>query len=127
MRSLSRSFPVRVMQSFLALTMRVKGALNPMLVTGVSEANSFYRREAALACGGYDSGTRVGEGIVLFRNLRKTGAPIIFTGEELMIATSGRRQEKQGAVRWFLIGSWNTTLQLLGRKGVDHDAYPDIR
>ena len=127
LKSLSRKISIRAAQAFIAWTMQVKNWINPRLVTGVSEANSFYRRDLALVCGGYDPATRVGEGIMLFKNLRKPGIPIIFTDEELVVYTSGRRIEREGPLRWLRIAMHNTTLQLIGKKGVDDTTYPDIR
>lgn len=125
--SLSRHHSVRMAQAFSALTMRVKNAISPALVTGVSEATSFFRKDAAIACGGYDPLVRVGEGIILFNNFRRPNIPIIYADEPLIVGVSGRRQEQQGAVTWFLIGCWNTILQLLGKRGVGYKTYPDVR
>jgi glycosyltransferase involved in cell wall biosynthesis len=126
-RTTSEKLSVRAVFAFIAWTHRLKNAIDPMLVTGVSEAASFYRREAALSCGGYDPAVMMSEGVMMFRKFRKPGAPIIFTDEELVICTSGRRQERQGALHWFLTGAYNAILQVFGKKGVGHTAYPAIR
>ena len=125
--SLSRVPSVRWVQGFSALTMRVKDAISPSLVTGVYEATSFFRRDLAIACGGYDPLVRVGEGIVLFNHFRKPTVHIIYTDEPLIVYVSGRRQERQGAGTWLLIAFWNTLLQLVGNRGVSYETYPDIR
>jgi glycosyltransferase involved in cell wall biosynthesis len=126
-RTTSEKFSVRLVFSFIAWTHRMKNAINPMLITGVSEASSFYRRDAALACGGYDPAVVVSEGVMMFKKFRKPGVPIIFTDEELVVFTSGRRQEQQGALRWFLTGFYNAVLQFFGSKGVGQKAYPALR
>jgi len=123
-RSNSPLASVRLIFAWIALTHRVKSVLNPKFVTGVSEAASFYRRELAIAAGGYDPSVKLSEGLMMYRKMRKPGVPIIFTDEELVITTSGRRQESQGAFRWFWLGFWNAGLQLLGKKGVSEEAYP---
>jgi len=123
-RSNSPYFSVRLVFAWIAFTHRIKNAIHPKLVTGVSEAASFYRRELALSAGGYDPTVMLSEGLMMFRKLRKPGVPIIFTDEELVVTTSGRRQERQGAIHWFLLGFWNATLQLLGKKGVGQESYP---
>jgi len=127
LRSLSRRRMVRASQDYIAWTMRVKNSISPRLVTGVSEANSFYFRELALAVGGYDTRVRVGMGMLLFRKMHLAGAPLIFTDEELVIFTSGRRIEREGAARWLGLGMWNTTAQLVGSLGIGKDVYPDVR
>ena len=115
---------VRIVFATVVLTWRIKNAINPRLITGVSEAASFYRRRDALAAGGYDPAVFLSEGLMMFRKLRKPNIPIIFTDEELAVYTSGRRLERIGAFRWFVRSSWNATLQLFGKKGVTADKYP---
>lgn len=126
-QSFSQRIMVRMMLAVSATTMRIKNAISPALLTGISEANSFYRREAALAVGGYDERIRVSEGMELFHRIRTKGMPVVFPDPGITVVTSGRRQEVQGAVRWFGIASWNAILHLLGREGVDDRTYPDIR
>ncbi len=126
-RTTSKKISVRAAFAFIAWTHNVKNIISPMLITGVSEATSFYRRKEALNSGGYDLGVFLSEGLVMFRKLRKPGVPIIFKDEELIVATSGRRQEKIGALHWLLMGFYNAALQLFGRKGVSHKTYPAIR
>ena len=126
-RTSSKNSSVRRVFAFIAWTHRLKNAIDPRLITGVSEAASFFRREAALQSGGYDPEVVVSEGVMMFRKFRKPGVPIIFTDEELVILTSGRRQEREGAFHWFLLGFYNALLQLFGGKGVNLKAYPDIR
>ncbi|MEO7921879.1 MAG: glycosyltransferase [Thermoanaerobaculia bacterium] len=127
LRALSPRRSVRVAQQFISWTMRAKNALHPRLVTGVSEANSFFRREAALAVGGYDLDVRVGEGIRLFRKFHRAGVPLVFPSDDLVVYTSARRIERQGALRWLATVMGNTALQLVGGKGIDETAYPDVR
>jgi Glycosyl transferase family 2 len=127
LRSLSKDPVSRAAQAFITWTMRAKNAMNPRLVTGVSEANSFFRRELALAAGGYDCSVRVGEGMALFRRFLAPGAPLIYTDDELVVATSGRRIDREGAARWLRLAMLNTTLQLFGRTGIQEKSYPDVR
>lgn len=126
-RPLSDSLAIQWAFKFIAWTIKTKNAINPRLVTSAPEANAFYRRKAALACGGYDPNVRVGEGHMLFKKFYKPGPPLIFTHEEMYVYTSARRLEKRGAMFWLALMTYNTSLQLLGKKGVDQSAYPDIR
>lgn len=127
LRSLSTRYAVRTAQRFISWTMRAKNALSPRLVTGVSEANSFFRRAPALATDGYDLTVRVGEGIRFFRQLHRPGVPLVFPSAALVVYTSARRIERQGVLSWLRSIMGNTLLQLLGRTGIDKNAYPDIR
>lgn len=127
LRSLSPRRSARAVQDYIAWTMRIKSAISPRLVTGVSEANSFYLREPALAVGGYDLRVRVGEGLTLFSKMHLAGAPLIFPDRALEIYTSGRRIEREGPARWLRIAMWNTAAQLFGGRGVGEDVYPDVR
>lgn len=126
-RARSSSRGVRAAARFLAWTMCAKSRINPRLVTGLSEANSFFRRDTALAAGGYDVDIRVGEGIRLFRRFHRPGTPIVFGDPGLVVHTSARRIEKLGALRWFVLMICNTLLQLFGRTGLDEEQYPDVR
>jgi glycosyltransferase involved in cell wall biosynthesis len=126
-RSLSERSSVRAAQRFIGWTMIAKHSIHPRLVTGVSEANSFYRRGPALKAGGYDTGIRVGEGMALFRKIHDGAAPLIFTDPNLVVFSSGRRIEQHGITRWLGTATWNTTLQAFGHKGVDNTRYPDLR
>lgn len=127
MRSLSEHAGVRMAQAYIAWTMRMKNAINPRLVTGVSEANSFFRRDLAVAAGGYDCSIRVGEGLALFRRFLVPGAPLIYPDHELVVGTSGRRIAKEGPLRWLRLAMLNTLLQVGGREGIDEKTYPDYR
>ncbi|OGJ57528.1 hypothetical protein A2881_03730 [Candidatus Peribacteria bacterium RIFCSPHIGHO2_01_FULL_55_13] len=60
-------------------------------VFGLAEANSWFRRDAALAAGGYDSRSRYAEGASLMKKLRSFGPVSCSTAEHAAVFTSDRR------------------------------------
>ena len=61
------------------------------LLFGISEANSWFRREAALAIGGYDIASTYAEGVVLLRKLGMLGEVRCSQDPRTAVYTSDRR------------------------------------
>jgi len=125
--ALSRSAVVRGITALMTSSMRLQHAIDPRLLKGIFEANMFFYRADALAAGGFDASLRMGEGITLFKKLRRPRAPFFFVDRSIAVYTSSRRPERQGPVRWFALMVYNGFAQTLGSKGLGPENYPDVR
>ena len=80
---------------------------------GLAEANSWFRRDAALAAGGYDSRGCYAEGALLMKKLRSFGPICCSTAEYTTVFTSDRRllTDRLRVYAQYLMGYRTRTMQ----------------
>jgi len=126
--SLSRRLSRRMFMESHNLTRYFRSKVGVLKNAGLSEANSFYLREAAMDAGGYDRERNFGEGMDMLRRISPDLDAKFFYSEDFAAYPSGRKMDKMSLLT---LGTISIRLGLAHVRGKDlalrEDEYPHIR
>lgn len=118
----------KVFVFLMMLSWRTKDFISGKVITGMPESCNFFKREEAIAAGGYNTSIRMSEGYSLFNRMGAyTQKKTFFMREECTAYTSARRFKGRSPLLFLFMLNVHNVLRFFGRDFIDEKRYPNFR